>query len=182
MDARDDGAAAAEEGRARRRGLLALAAAIVLAAALGAAARLLAPRAGVVPEPGRAPNAALGQLAGKSPEEVQEELDRIVAEGMFSISIASLVEATPDGEAELRIENVPGNRYLMRVELVRDDTGETVYASGLIEPNSHIQRAPLAMRLEEGTYACTAVFTAVDPETEAAVGTAAAAVEVAVRQ
>ena len=76
---------------------------------------------------GRDPNAAVGQLEGKTPEEIQAELDRIVEEGMFNISIASTVQLE-DGasDAELRIENVPNNPYLMKVELARDDTGDTI--------------------------------------------------------
>lgn len=167
-------------GGRRRRAALAALALVLAAAALGALA-LFGP--GGLEDGFFDDRAKEGQAPYKSAEEAQAELDRVVEEGMFGISIASVIPfADGASEGTAYIENVPGNRYLMRVELVRDDTGETVYASGLIEPNSHIQRAPLAMRLEEGTYACTAVFTAVDPETEAAVGTAAAAVEVAVRQ
>lgn len=129
----------------------------------------------------RDPNAALGQLAGKSAEEVQAALGDLVAEGMFSISIASVAEF-PDGssEGELRIENAPNNRYLMKVTVMRDDTGETVYKSGVIEPNHHIQRARLAVGLPAGTYPCTASFEALDPDTEEPVGRAEASVRVVV--
>ena len=130
---------------------------------------------------GRDPNAALGQLEGKTPEELQAELDRIVQEGMFNISIASYVEF-PNGaaEGEVRIENVPGNHYLMQVEVVRDDTGETVYRTGMIEPNHHIQRAQLDVDLDAGSYPCTAVFYAFEPGTEEPVGQAAAKMTVVV--
>lgn len=132
---------------------------------------------------GRDPNAALGQLEGKSAEEIQAELDRIVEEGMFNISIAPLIELE-DGasEAELRIENVPGNRYLMKVEISRDDTGETVYTSGIVEPNRHIQKARLDVDLDAGEYPCTAVFYALDPDTEEPVGQAAAKLTIMVQK
>ena len=131
--------------------------------------------------PVRDPNAALGQLEGKTVEEIQAELDRVIEEGMFNISIANLVEMQ-DGssEAELRIENVPGNRYLMQVEITRDDTGEVIYASGIIEPNYHIQSAKLDVDLDAGEYACTAVFNALDPETEDSMGQAAAKMTISV--
>ena len=130
---------------------------------------------------GRDPNAALGQLEGKTPEELQAELDRIVEEGMFNISIASYVEfADGTSEGEVRIENVPSNRYLMQVEVVRDDTGETLYRTGMIEPNHHIQRARLDVDLDAGSYACTAVFYAFEPDTEELVGQAAARMTVVV--
>ncbi|WP_139651351.1 hypothetical protein [Raoultibacter phocaeensis] len=122
----------------------------------------------------RDPNAEVGQLDGKSQEEIQAELDRVVDEGMFNVAIATTVEfADGASEGELRIENVPGNRYLMKVEIARDDTGEVVYASGLIEPNRHIQKAALSEDLDAGTYPCTAVFYAFDTETEELIGQAA---------
>ena len=131
---------------------------------------------------GRDPNAAVGQLENKTPEEIQAELDRIVEEGMFNISIASMVQLE-DGasEAELRIENVPNNPYLMKVELNRDDTGETIYTSGMIEPNHHIQKAKLDVDLDAGEYPCTAVFYAYDKQSEELVGQAAAKLTVLVQ-
>lgn len=130
---------------------------------------------------GRDPNAELGQLKGKTPEEIQAELDRVVEEGMFDISIASRVDfADGASEGELRIENVPGNPYLMKVEISRDDTGEVVYTSGLVEPNHHIQKARLDVDLDAGDYPCTAVFYAYDLEDEQLVGQAAAKLTIAV--
>ncbi|MEG0375531.1 MAG: flagellar protein FliS [Raoultibacter sp.] len=131
---------------------------------------------------GRDPNAALGQLSGKTQEEVQAELDRMVEEGMFNISIASSI-VLQDGMAEgdVCIENIPSNRYLMQVEITRDDTGETLYKTGLIEPNHHIQSAKLDVDLDAGTYPCTAVFYAHDAETEELVGQAAAKISITVK-
>lgn len=130
---------------------------------------------------GRDPNASLGQLAGKSDAEIQAELDRMVREGMFNISIASQIDYADGTEpGEVRIENVPGNPYLMKVTVARDDTGEAVYSTGIIEPNSHIQSAPLDVDLDAGTYPCTATFYALDPLTEEQVGQASAAVTVRV--
>ena len=122
-----------------------------------------------------------GQLEGKTAEEIQAELDRVVDEGMFNISIAATVMMERgDAPAELRIENVPGNRYLMRVAITLDDTGEQVYATELIEPNFHIQQDVLDVELKAGTYPATALFTAYDPATEEQVGQAAAKVAIAV--
>ena len=123
----------------------------------------------------RDPNGSLGQLEGKTTEEIQAELDRQVEEGMFNISIASNVEfADEQSEGELKIENVPGNRYLMQVTITDDATGQVLYTSGILDPNYHIQKAKLDVDLEPGTYNCTALFTALDPETEEQVGQAAA--------
>ena len=119
-------------------------------------------------------NAAAGQLEGKTPEEIQAELDRQVEEGMFNISIASNVEfADGNSEGELRIENVPGNRYDMQVTITDDSTGEVYYQTNLIRPNQHIQQDKLWVDLDPGIYNCTAIFTAFDPDTNAEVGQAA---------
>lgn len=118
-----------------------------------------------------------GQLEGKSDAEIQAELDRVVEEGMFNISIASVVEfASGSAEGDLRIENVPGNRYLMRVSIVRNDTGQQIYTTDMIEPNHHIQRDALDVDLPQGSYECTALFEALDPDTEELVGQAAAVI------
>ena len=127
-------------------------------------------------------NATIGQYEGKTDEEIQAELNRIVEEGMFNISInPEIIMESGGSDAELRIENVPGNRYLMSVQITLDDTGEVIYTSGLIEPNYHIQSAPLAVKLAEGTYNATATFTAHDPDTEAEVGTAGAKITITVQ-
>ncbi len=127
-------------------------------------------------------NAIIGQLEGKSEEEIMAELNRVVEEGMFNISIASYVEYDgPDSEGEIKIENVPGNHYLMQVEVKRNDTGEVIYTSDILEPNYHIQWAKLDKAPPKGTYECTAVFHALDMETEEEVGTAGAVMNVTMK-
>lgn len=127
-------------------------------------------------------NADLGSLEGKTPEEIQDMLNKQVDEGMFNIAIASYVEFE-DGTSpgEWAIENIPGNRYLMQVTVTRDDNGQVIYETGIIDPNYHIQRAPLDYDLPAGQYPCTAVFTALDPETEEPVGQAGAKLTVDVK-
>ena len=124
---------------------------------------------------------SLGQLEGKTAQEIQAEIDRVVSEGMFNISIASAV-VFEDGqsEGELKIENVPGNRYLMQVDIARQDTNEIIYSSGILDPNSHIQFDKLSVDLPKGEYPCTATFHALDPETEEEIGVAAANINVLV--
>lgn len=78
----------------------------------------------------RDPNATVGQYEGKSEAEIQAELDKVVQEGMFNISINPDIRMTSGrAEAELRVENIPANHHLMSVTLSRDDTGEVLYAS-----------------------------------------------------
>ncbi len=124
---------------------------------------------------------AQGQLDGKTQEEIQAELDRVVEEGMFNISIASYVEfADGTSEGDIRIENVPSNHYLMRVEITRDDTAEKIYETDMIEPDHHIQRDVLDVDLPAGRYDCTATFYAYDTETEELIGQAAADMQIQV--
>lgn len=128
------------------------------------------------------PNAQAGQAPYKTPEEIQAELDRVVEEGMFNISIASVIEFA-DGTAPgtAYIENVPGNRYAMKVALALDDTGEAVYESGGIAPGNYIESVTLSRDLDAGTYPATATFTAFDKDTLDEIGKAAAKVTLVVR-
>ncbi|WP_165252913.1 hypothetical protein [Adlercreutzia sp. ZJ304] len=121
------------------------------------------------------PNAQTGQAPYKSEEEMQAELDRVVEEGMFNISIASVIpfaNGTSDGTAY--IENVPGNRYNMQVTITDDSDGSVLYESGVLEPNQFIEKITLTRDLEPGSYPATATFTALDENTYEEVGQAAA--------
>ena len=127
------------------------------------------------------PNARTGQAPYKTDAEIQAELDRVVEEGMLNISIASTIEfANGTAEGTAYIENVPGNRYNMQVNIVDDETGETLYQSGVLSPNQYIENITLTKDLEPNTYACTANFTALDPTTFDEVGEAAAKVSIVV--
>jgi hypothetical protein len=115
--------------------------------------------------------AKLGQLDGKTEEEIQAELDRVIEEGMFHISINTNPVFT-DGKSEgnLEIENVPNNHYSMDVQITLKDSGELVYDSGLIEPNYHIQTDTLSKELEAGEYPAVATFYAYDTDTQDEIG------------
>jgi hypothetical protein len=118
--------------------------------------------------------AKLGQLEGKSEAEIQAELDRVVEEGMFHISInTNPVFYDGTSEGNLEIENVPSNLYLMRVEITDNETGDLLYSTKYIEPNNHIQKAALDKELAAGAYPATATFYAYDPETLTEMGSTA---------
>ncbi|WP_165062305.1 hypothetical protein [Adlercreutzia sp. ZJ154] len=123
------------------------------------------------------PNAQTGQAPYKTEEEIQAELDRIVEDGMFNISIASVIEfedGTASGTAY--IENVPGNPYNMQVTITDDSTGDVLYESGVLQPNQYIENITLTRDLDAGTYPATATFSAIDKNTYEEVGQAAAKV------
>lgn len=122
-------------------------------------------------------NARDGQAPYKTAEEIQAELDRVVEEGMFNISIAGAIQfddGTSPGKAY--IENVPGNHYLMQVSIIDEDTEETLYESGVLKPNQYIEDITLTRDLDAGTYPAVAVFTALDPDNYNDIGRAQAKV------
>ena len=124
--------------------------------------------------------AELGQLEGKSNEEIEEALNRVVEEGYMNISI-NVNPTFVNGKLEgtLQIENGPANKYDQYVTITRDDTGEIIYVSGLLPPNHHIQEDVLLVDLDAGDYPCTATFTAYDEE-QNEVGMASAQITVTV--
>lgn len=95
------------------------------------------------------------------PEKRQQELNRVVEEGMMVFSI----NATPfmvngKGKANLMVENPPNNGKRFTVTIQRDDTGEAIYKSGYLDPEQYIDEVPLDVELPKGEYACTAYFDA----------------------
>lgn len=125
----------------------------------------------------REAEALRGSLKTMTEEEIQAQLDQIVDEGMFRISIASTIVGYEDQKVDIRIENPLNNRYLMKVNVYLDETGEEIYATDLIDPGYYIQSTMLDKKLEVGEHPATAVFTALYPDTGEIVGTVAAQVK-----
>lgn len=127
--------------------------------------------------------AELGLLPNMTREEVQDRLNRKVAESMFNVSI-NPVPSFPNGKSagNVRIENIPGNSYSFTVEIVRNDTGKTILKTGLIDPGYFIEEMPLDVELPKGVYACVAKFVAYNSETLAQIGEAGTQVLISVRE
>ena len=109
------------------------------------------------------------------PAKRQEELNRVVEEGMLAFSI----NATPfmeDGAstANLLVENPPGNGKRFTITIQRNDTGEEIYKSGYLDPEQYIDDVPLDVVLEKGEYACTAYLDAYRLSDNAYIGRAGA--------
>lgn len=120
-----------------------------------------------------------GQAPYKTREEMQAEVDRIVEEGKFNISIQSVITFDDGGsEGTAYIENVPNNNYDMRVEIVEDATGDVLYKSDIILTNQYVEKIRLEKDLEPGTYDATAVFYALDKNTHKQVSQAAAKIKI----
>lgn len=128
------------------------------------------------------PDAKEGQASYKTLEEIEAERNRQMQEGMLNISIASQIEfenGTAPGTAF--IENVPSNKYVLKVTITTDNNGEVVYQSGGIKPDSTIETITLSEPLGAGVYPATATFSAYDPDTLQEVGQAAAKVTLVVK-
>lgn len=129
-------------------------------------------------------NALAGFLPGKTEEEVQAELNRIIEKGFFNVSINPTPVVRGDGVVNLNIENVPANHYWMQVNvyLVDKDGNETLlYQSGVIQPGYHIEEVTVAGSLPAaGEYNGRADFSALLPETQENIGQTAATMLVTV--
>ena len=124
-------------------------------------------------------NVVIGDIPGKSAEERQRELNAVVEEGMLSMSINVTPSGYVDGKdrtVNWLIENPSNQGKLIRVEIIREDTGELVYKTGAIRPGSYVESAEPLSDMPEGVYDCTAVFYAYKEETEELIGQAAASI------
>ena len=126
-------------------------------------------------------NAEEGGLVYRSKEEIQEELNRKVEEGMINISMNTApVFENGTSEGNLLIVNNERNNYPQIVYIVRKDTGDEIYRSKGIPVGSKIENAKLDVALPAGTYECVAYFNNADPNTGAILGTAGAEIVITV--
>ena len=65
-----------------------------------------------------------------------------------------------DAEGSITIINAAENRRILRVEIRLNETGELLFDSGMMNPNTYIDGGTLAVNLPKGEYPATAtVFT-----------------------
>ncbi len=116
-----------------------------------------------------------------SQEEIVDELNRKVTDGVITISM-NLAPVFSDGSAEgnLLIVNENSNNYPQVVQIFENSTGRKLYESGLIPIGQAVEQARLDERLSAGTYPCTACFYNVDPESGQSLGMAAASIKIVV--
>ncbi len=127
------------------------------------------------------PHAQTGNLPGRTKEEIQAELDKIVEAGMFNISIASVVNMREgDEEARVRIENIAANHHHMKVAITLDGEQEPIYQSAGLAPGQYLEAVSFNRELAPGTYSATAVFTAYNTEDFSPAGEAAARITIVV--
>jgi hypothetical protein len=125
------------------------------------------------------PDAQEGVLPGKSKEDVQNELNQVVSEGMFNISISPSINVNSKTmQGAIRIENIKENHYLMQVDI--EENGKKIYSSDAVKPGEYIENAKF-QKLPVGTYPATAIFTAIDKDTGMIEGTASAQITITVQ-
>ena len=127
-------------------------------------------------------SAVEGGWENLSQEEIEAALNEKVAEGMINISMNTAPHfESGTAEGNVMIVNEAINNYPQKVEFIRNDTGETIYASNAIPVGSKIERAALDVELPAGTYECTAMFHNLDPATGDILGTAGAIITITIQ-
>ena len=118
-------------------------------------------------------NALAGFLPGKTEEEIQAELSRIIEEGKFNVSMNSQM-ILKNGKLDIRVENVPANHYNMQVDLYlypnegSQEGAELIYQSGVIKPGYNIEEVDVKTKIPAGVYDGQAVFHALQTRSNAA--------------
>lgn len=129
------------------------------------------------------PNAVIGPMPGKSIEQIQAELTQQVKEKEVAFAInSSPIRKSGESKVNLMFENPESNGKMTRVELTRDDTGDLLYKSGLLQPGSYIPEVELDGQLEPGVYACTATIYAYKLDSEEFIGKVAAGVSLSIEE
>lgn len=130
-------------------------------------------------------DALAGFVSTRTEAEVQAELDRVIDESRFNISINPMITVESDGTADVMVENVPANHYLMQVTIncyYPDGTIEPIYESGLIPPGYCIETADITGNIPpQGDYDAIAEFKALHQETQEEIGSTAATIVVSVK-
>ena len=127
-------------------------------------------------------NAEMGILPGMSDEEIQDRLNRQVAEGMLNMDINPTPQfADGTSEGNIRIQNIQGNKYSFSVSVTcigasedpgaQDYVDSVVMKTGMIDPGSFVEYKKLDENLPKGQYTCVATFHAYRRETDEETGT-----------
>lgn len=72
---------------------------------------------------------------------------------------------SPDAVGNIKVENNPGNTCPMQLCFYREDTGELVYTSAMIQPDEYIDGDSLSVKLKKGEYKINAVISVYDEAT-----------------
>ena len=125
-------------------------------------------------------NSEVGDLSGKSEDDIVAALNQKVQEGSINISMNTNPTFT-DGKAKgtLMITNSTANRYPQLIEIYTKDTKQLLYRGG-VGVGHKIESSTLLVDLAKGTYDCIAYFNAIDTKTNICIGTAAANIKITI--
>lgn len=125
-------------------------------------------------------NQSLGDLTGKSKEEIVAALNEKVQEGMINISMnTNPIFESGTSMGTLMITNSASNRYPQLIEIFTKDDNTLVY-SGAVDIGNKVEKSRLLVDLPKGDYECIAYFSAINPETGEKLGTAGANIKITV--
>lgn len=125
-------------------------------------------------------NQDVGDLTGKSKEEIVAALNEKVQEGMINISMnTNPIFETGTSLGTLMITNSASNRYPQLIEIFTKDDNTLVY-SGAVDIGNKVEKSRLLVDLPKGDYECIAYFSAINPETGEKLGTAGANIKITV--
>lgn len=139
------------------------------------------PKVGMIFNAGIDENAQPGDFEGMSEEEIQAALNDKVEAGMMNIHMMMepvFPSGTEKGNIGIYVE--PQNREPQVVQIIRSDTNEVIYTTGIIPIGNRIETDKLDVDLDPGYYPCRARFHRVDPETGKVLGIAEHEIRVAV--
>lgn len=98
-------------------------------------------------------------LDGTDRDVARDIRNQELMENMKHISMENQVFAEDQfSKAEARIVNQAESIFGCKVIIMRDATGEIIYASDIIEPGHYVEYIELKGSLKKGYYPCTAVW------------------------
>lgn len=114
-----------------------------------------------------------GWLPGKSQEDIEAELNRIIDKSRFNVAINPMTVVSRYKIANFMIENVPANNYWMQVSVYYQDNNgveQLLYESKLIQQGYFIEKAEVTHLPDAGEYNGRAIFKAIIPESDEVMG------------
>lgn len=119
----------------------------------------------------------------RSEDEILADLNEQVHASMITMSMnPDPVFHSSTAKGSVLIHNDDSNNYPQVIQIVRNDTKETVYTSAVIPVGKYLNSDTLDVALEAGDYPCTAYFNSVDEATGEILGTGAVRITVHVEQ
>ncbi len=125
-------------------------------------------------------NQGVGDLTGKSKDEIKAALNAKVAEGMINISMnTNPIFETGTAKGTLMITNSVSNHHPQLVEIFTKDDNTLVY-SGAVDIGNKVEQSTLLVDLPKGEHGCVAYFSPLNPDTGEKLGTAGANINITV--